>query len=78
MKKKVGEYWSNNQMSVDIAVMVNQVANIDFTVKDIQRKLEGEYVTQSEFEPVRKIVFGLVSLILIAVVGALVALVVQK
>jgi len=78
MKKKVGEYQSNNQISVDIAVMANQVTNIDFTVKDIQRKLEGEYVTQSEFEPVRKIVFGLVSLILIAVVGALVTLVVQK
>jgi len=41
-------------------------------IKDIKNTL----VTRQEFAPVKNIVFGLVSLIMISVVGALVALVV--
>ncbi len=53
---------------------------LDFIKKDIdeiKRKLDSNYVTKDQFEPVKKIVYGLVSLILIAVVGAIVALVIK-
>lgn len=46
--------------------------------RDIKDTLEGHYVTQAVFDPVQKLVYGLVALILIAVVGAIVALVLKK
>jgi len=69
---------TNNQLSVDIAVMANKVDNIDKTVRDIQGKLEKDYVTQDEFTPVKNIVYGMVGTVLLAVIGALIALVINK
>ena len=68
---------TNNQLGIDIAVIANKVDNIDRTVRDIQGKLEKDYATQDQFTPVKNIVYGLVSAILLAVIGALVALVLK-
>lgn len=43
----------------------------------IDNKLNIQYVTRVEFEPVKRIVYGLVSIILIGVVGALITLVLK-
>lgn len=44
---------------------------------EIKLKLDGSYVTKEEFAPIKKIVYGLVSIILVGVVGALVGLVLK-
>lgn len=67
-----------NSLITELAVMGNQLDTIESNVNDIKKKLESEYVTRDQFEPVRNIVYGMVSVILLAVVGALVALVVAK
>jgi hypothetical protein len=54
------------QMAVDLAVILNKVSYIEGEVKDIKGRLESEYVTQDQFEPIKKIVYGLVSIILTA------------
>lgn len=59
-----------------LAVVQNDVTYIKEKLKIIDAKMDNHYVTKEEFEPIKKIVYGLVSLILVAVVGALVALVV--
>jgi len=69
---------TNNQISVDIAVMAEKIDNIDFTVKDIQHKLNAEYVTKDQFLPVQRVVYGIVTTVLVGVSGALLALVIQK
>lgn len=46
-------------------------------VADIKTRLDAQYVTVQEFEPVKKIVYGMVGLILVAVVGAIIALVIK-
>jgi hypothetical protein len=66
------------QVAIDIAVMANKLNSIESDVSDIKQKLDAHYVTNDQFEPVKKIVYGMVSLILLAVVGALVALVINK
>lgn len=63
---------------VNIAVIAANVANIKEGVRDIKTKLEQDYITKEAFEPIKKLVYGLVSLILIAVVGALMKLVLLK
>lgn len=62
----------------DIAVVKSQLSDIKDDIRDIKLKLENDYVTQQEFEPVKKLVYGLVALTLTAVVGGLLALVVKK
>jgi hypothetical protein len=59
-----------------LAVMQNDVTYIKEKLNAVDDKVSSHYVSKEEFEPIRKIVYGVVSLILIAVVGALVALVV--
>lgn len=63
---------------VDIKVIQNDVGYIRDDVKEIKYSLQQNYVTKDQFDPVRKIVYGLVGLILVAVVGALLALVVKQ
>ena len=47
-------------------------------VKEIENKLEHNYVSQDEFRPVKAIAFGMVALILTSVVGALLTLILIK
>lgn len=61
-----------------IAVIATTVKNIEKDVDEIKTKLDENYITKSEFEPVKRVVYGLVALILSAVVIAVVALVIQK
>jgi hypothetical protein len=60
-----------------IAVLQNDISHIQTDIKEIKEKLENRYITKDEFDPVKKIVYGLVGVILVAVVGALIAIVVK-
>lgn len=62
----------------NIEVIANDIGYIKRDVNDIKNKLEQEYVTKEAFEPVRKLVYGLVGLILIGVIVAVLALVIKK
>jgi thiosulfate reductase cytochrome b subunit len=61
-----------------LAVMANDLGYIKGAVLEIKTRLEKEYVTKEEFNPVKKIAYGVVGVILIAVVGAIVKLVIAK
>ena len=66
-----------NKMGIDLAVILSEMKSVKQDVRDIKEKLEKDYVTQDQFTPVKNIAYGLVSTILLAVVGALVALVLK-
>lgn len=67
-----------NSIETTVAVILTKVNYIEVEVKDIRAKLEKEYVTQDQFEPIRNVVYGLVSITLLSVVGAVIALVLRK
>lgn len=67
-----------SQMAIDQAVILNKLENLNDKVDTISDKIEKNYVTQDQFEPVKKIVYGLVGIILFGVVGAILALVINK
>lgn len=67
---------SNQTDETKLAVMQTDLTYIKEKLNAVDQKVSTHYVSKEEFEPIRKIVYGMVSLILIAVVGALVALVV--
>ena len=52
----------------DVAYLVKKVDSID-------EKLEAKYITKLEFDPIKKLVYGTVSVILVGVMTALVRLI---
>lgn len=69
---------TTNGIETKVAVIMEKMTNIESKVTSIEEKLEGHYVTKEEFDPVKRIVYGLVSLLLSAIIVALVALVIKK
>lgn len=67
---------TNDNDKIQLAVISNDLTYIKEKMNAIDTKVSNNYVSKEEFEPIKKIVYGVVSLILVAVVGALVALVV--
>ena len=47
-------------------------------VHEINNKLEKQYITRMEFEPIKRIVYGMVGLILTSVVVAVIGLVLTR
>lgn len=62
---------------IQVAVMANDISYIKNEVTEINKKLASEYVSKAEFEPIKKIVYGLVGIILTGVIVAIIRLVVM-
>lgn len=60
-------------ISTSIALISKDISYI----KDSVTEIKDLYVTKIEFEPVKKIAFGFVGVIVMAVLGAMIALVVR-
>lgn len=61
----------------DLLVLMNDVAYIKEDVKEIKTSVQSNYVTKDQFDPVRRLVYGLVTVILSSVVVAVLALVIK-
>lgn len=61
-----------------LAVMANNIEYIKRDIAEVKLKLERDYVTRNDFEPIRKIIYGIVSIMGVAVVGALMTLVLRQ
>ena len=59
------------------AVILNDLSYIKRDVKEIKDTLKKDYVTRSEFEPIKNVVYGVVGLMLTGVVGALITLILK-
>jgi hypothetical protein len=66
------------ETKVAVAELGTDVKYLKEKIDNIDRKLDAQYVTQDEFDPIRKLVYGIVGLILTAVVGALISVVVNR
>lgn len=67
-----------NQQDLDIANFKKDIEYIKLELQNITEKLEKNYVERTEFEPIKRLVYGVVSLILTSVIIALLALVIIK
>ena len=59
-------------------VIKRDMTDLKVSIKSVDDKMSQHYISRDEFEPIKKIVYGLVTLILIGVVVALLSLVVKK
>lgn len=69
-----------NKRFVDLArlpLICLSITGIHESLKKIEGKLETNYVTKEAFDPVKNLVFGFISLVLVTVVGAILVLVIK-
>ena len=67
-----------NDKPSSLDVMANEMKHISKDVSEIKSTLRGSYVSKDEFEPIKRIVYGLVGLILVTVCGAVLGLVILQ
>lgn len=78
LKEAFGEH-ANSGRFVDISripLICKSIIDTNEKLKEIGEKLDNKYVTNEAFDPVKKVVYGMVGLILVAVVSALIYMVV--
>lgn len=63
--------------NIKLAVMANDISYIKEKLNSVDQKVSSHYVSKEEFEPIKRLVYGLVALILVAVVGSVVGLVIK-
>jgi len=70
----------SNKTSIEttVALMAQNIEYIRNDVTEIKHTLKSDYVTTTEFEPIKKIVFGLVGLVLTMVTVAVIKIVIIK
>ena len=61
-----------------VEVIANDIHYIRRDVEEIKSSLEREYVTQDQFQPIQKIVYGMVSIVLTASLVGMLALWINK
>ena len=61
----------------ELKYVTKSVDRVDKKIDEVKHTLENQYVTKTEFEPYKKLIAGLVFLVLTAVVGAMVGMVLQ-
>jgi hypothetical protein len=67
-----------SDLAITAAGVAVDISYIKADISNINSKLDDHYVTKDQFAPIQRLVYGLVGLILIAVVGAILALVLRK
>jgi len=65
------------QTSLSLALMGKDVSYIKNGVDDLKKLISEQYVLKSDFDPIKKIVYGMTGLILTAVVIAVISLVIK-
>jgi tetrahydromethanopterin S-methyltransferase subunit G len=65
-----------DKMFVTVIRTEESVKNIARRLDDIEAKMEKDYVRRSSFEPVQKLVYGVVGVILMAFITALVSMII--
>ena len=64
----------DNTIGETLAVLSTDIKYIKDDLHSLHTQLQETYVTKNEFDPIKKVVYGLVTIILTAVVGAWVSM----
>jgi ABC-type phosphate transport system permease subunit len=71
------DYNQASENRIIINYLKDEIKALESRLALLDKKNNEAYVTKSEYEPVRKIVYGIVSLVLVAFMTALIALVIR-
>lgn len=64
-------------LAKDVGYISRSVDEVKKSIGEIQENMKNDYISRAEFDPIKNIVYGMVSIILVGVIGAIVALVIK-
>lgn len=64
--------------ATDFALMRKDMDNMAKDMADIKLSLNGKYVTQDQFWPIKTLVYGATGIMLVAIIVAIVGLVIAR
>lgn len=67
----------NSKTQESISLMMKDISYIKDDLAEIKMKMDSKYVSKEEFDPIKKLVYGMTGLILTGFVIALIALVIK-
>jgi hypothetical protein len=65
-------------MPTSKAVIENELGHIKVELQEIKIMLTGDYIRKEEFDPIKKLVYGMVAIILTAVVTAVITIILKR
>lgn len=68
----------SNDNDVEQAILSNDIIWIKEKLSEIEKKVSNHFVTRDEFEPYKRLLQGVVAVVMTSVVGALLTLVLIK
>lgn len=69
---------TDKSLETKIELALDQLERVREDIKALESKIDAQYVTRYEFDPIKKIVYGMVTLVLTGVIGAILTLVIRK
>lgn len=66
-----------NMLNTKLEVLQIDIGYIKTALDKIENIINEKYVTRIEFEPIRNLVYGVVSLILMTVIGAILMVIIK-
>jgi hypothetical protein len=68
----------DDDLNVQIAVLGNDMAYVKEMVKQTNDMISANYVTKQEFDPVKRIVYGITAIVGTFVIGAIVGVALMR
>jgi len=68
----------SHKEDTQIAVIANDISYIKKSIDDMNSRLDHHYVTKDEFDPIKKLVYGMVAVVLSSIVATLMTILVKK
>lgn len=65
-------------LTLSVGLLRQEITQMTKEMARMQQAMKHDFVTRQEFDPIQKIIYGLIGLILVTVMGALLALVVIR
>ena len=61
----------------ELGIIITKLSNVEKDIDEIKTEMKKCYVSKEEFNPIKRLVYGAVGVILTAVLGAIVAFVIR-
>lgn len=66
------------ELKIQVALLSEKVTVLTKTMEVGLIEMKASYVTKAEFNPIQKVVYGIVSTILVTVIAGIMALIIRK
>ncbi len=70
------DYVQINVLANEVKNLTTSISELKTEIKDMKTEFKECYITKTEFDPIKRIVYGVVGLLLVAIAGAIIKLVI--